>query len=509
MSLPATLAELESLDILHARTDTRGEYMFKHALMQERAYQSLLLRSRREIHRAVALAYEDLFAERLDEIAALLAQHYAEADDPEKLLAYALRAGKRAARLNAYAEARAHFAQALHALDALPRTRETARARVDTLIQSVAVAYASDSAQDNLARVIQAESLLREQIGEDEPTDRLRLAQVHYWFGRIHAYNNELPRAVDYLMRVLPVAAEFGDEALLAFPSSVIGRMMNIQGQFGAASVLLKQALAPLEKAESWSEWIATMGNLGMALAARGEYAAGLQSAQRALARAKETRDAIGTAEAYITLAVVYFMGNDNVNLCDAAACAIEWSLKSKSNSYAYAGHIARALAQTRLGQFMEATQTLDAARALDAALEQNRAFTDWYAAAEAEIALGASRVADAIELARQAVALAESLGGVFARGMAERVWALALAQQRAPRAEIESHLQASLRAFETGEAMLDSARTHAAWGRILRACGDHANAQTQFAQALAQFEASGLSQDAYQVRAWMNDAAM
>lgn len=113
-NLDATLGQLDAAQLVrHAGEEVEPTYMFKHTLTQETTYQSLLHTKRRAIHRRVADSIERLYPERLDEFAARLAQHYAEAGDDAKTFEYALRAGDNAARLYAHAEAIAHYSLAL------------------------------------------------------------------------------------------------------------------------------------------------------------------------------------------------------------------------------------------------------------------------------------------------------------------------------------------------------------------------------------------------------------
>lgn len=112
-NLPAQLVQLESEQLVRRLPDEELVYLFKHTLTQETAYESLLLKRRREIHRRVAEAYEEIEAGRLDEVAALLAQHYMLAGDDAKTLEYSVRAGDSAARMYANAEAISHYTQAL------------------------------------------------------------------------------------------------------------------------------------------------------------------------------------------------------------------------------------------------------------------------------------------------------------------------------------------------------------------------------------------------------------
>ena len=60
------------------------EYLFKHALAQEAAYESTLLQQRKAVHLKVAQSIEKLFRERLPEFYGMLAYHYSKAEDPEK-----------------------------------------------------------------------------------------------------------------------------------------------------------------------------------------------------------------------------------------------------------------------------------------------------------------------------------------------------------------------------------------------------------------------------------------
>jgi tetratricopeptide (TPR) repeat protein len=113
VKLTDRLTNLESAQLLRRLSEPELAYIFKHILTQETAYGSLLRKSRGEIHRLVAQTYEQLYGDRLDEYAPLLARHYAEAGDDPKALEYARRAGDAAARVYAHVEAIAYYTQAL------------------------------------------------------------------------------------------------------------------------------------------------------------------------------------------------------------------------------------------------------------------------------------------------------------------------------------------------------------------------------------------------------------
>lgn len=107
------LDDLEATGLVRRLNESEPAYLFKHTLTQETAYQSLLNRSRRDIHLQVANVVQALYPDRLDQYAALLAYHYAEGGDDAQALVYEIRAGDVAARLFAHAEAIGHYTRAL------------------------------------------------------------------------------------------------------------------------------------------------------------------------------------------------------------------------------------------------------------------------------------------------------------------------------------------------------------------------------------------------------------
>jgi oligopeptide transport system substrate-binding protein len=118
-SLQTQLVQLETSDLIRQAQDlSELEYLFRHALIQEAAYSSLLRADRRALHRAVGEALEQFYPERLEEFAAVLGWHFAEAGDYKKAVAYLLQAGDRARTLHAFQEAIQAYLQALTLLKA-------------------------------------------------------------------------------------------------------------------------------------------------------------------------------------------------------------------------------------------------------------------------------------------------------------------------------------------------------------------------------------------------------
>jgi tetratricopeptide (TPR) repeat protein len=114
--LEGVLAELQALELIFRQgLLPEPAYVFKHVLIQDVAYNSLLLRQRRALHRAVGVAMEDLYPKRLAEHYDELAHHFTHGEVWTKAMAYSTLAGDRAAAAFANAEARAQYARAIQA----------------------------------------------------------------------------------------------------------------------------------------------------------------------------------------------------------------------------------------------------------------------------------------------------------------------------------------------------------------------------------------------------------
>ena len=116
--LDGLLTELKRVEIIFEQgLLPEPAYVFKHAILQDVAYRSLSVQRRRELHRAVGNAIEELYADRLAEHYGELAHHFVHGELWAKAMHYSAEAGRRAADAYANAEAADHFARALHAAE--------------------------------------------------------------------------------------------------------------------------------------------------------------------------------------------------------------------------------------------------------------------------------------------------------------------------------------------------------------------------------------------------------
>ena len=161
------LVESGLVEPLSAGEEESERYLFKHGLLQEATYDTLLHRRRRKLHRRLAEVLEARFAERGEKRPELVARHYEGAGQLEIAAQRWLEAGQQAQQLGSYGEALQHLSAALQVLQSLPE--EPSRQRLEMAVQ-MAKAQALRSARftngDEALAACQRARLLAETLGD-------------------------------------------------------------------------------------------------------------------------------------------------------------------------------------------------------------------------------------------------------------------------------------------------------------------------------------------------------
>ena len=139
--LKSQLLNLQGLELIsQKRLFPELEYIFKHALTQEVAYNSLLQKRRKELHEKIGRAIESLYPNRIEEYYELLAYHYVKGGNADKALFYLDLAIQKAVMVNAMDDAFSHFDQAMRLLAGLPENKERSKQRIALLV-NMAIAF--------------------------------------------------------------------------------------------------------------------------------------------------------------------------------------------------------------------------------------------------------------------------------------------------------------------------------------------------------------------------------
>ena len=134
----ARLAVMQALDLVRGESQS-SDYAFKHTLVRDALYQSLLREARRSLHARIAEEIERRSGNRLIEVAEALAYHYSQTDHADKAFTYLSMAGSRSLNVYSLEEAEAHFSAAIALVEAKPECasdQQIANALVDcTMLQ--------------------------------------------------------------------------------------------------------------------------------------------------------------------------------------------------------------------------------------------------------------------------------------------------------------------------------------------------------------------------------------
>jgi class 3 adenylate cyclase/tetratricopeptide (TPR) repeat protein len=495
--LNSYLLNLQGLEFIYEkRLFPELEYIFKHALIQEVTYFSLLTTRRKELHRKVGQAMEEQFGERINEYSNIVGEHFLRGEDWDRAYVHLSRAGQAAIRLYANAEARTHFTNSLKALDHLEDTNSNVRRRVDTIIRLTVSSWLTDPADLLLERLNQSERLIASISDTEErsPEDALRLARVQFWIGRAYYQRGDMREALGYYKQVLPVAQQAADEELLVIPTGAIGQALVVQGHLAKGSAMLGQAIPVFEKMSRWPQWIQAKSFYGAAVAGMGDWQQGLSEAQDALAKSNEFRSFTGIGVSQNCIGYAYLFGGEPQRAMEAAKAAVEAAEQSKDLIYQYVGYALWAWSAGRIGLLDISAEKILKAHDVAQKLGGKVIMGDVSMAAKAEIALFQGNWQDAIALAKQTLEVARMTGAVWSAGVAYRVWGQALVNLEPPGwEEAEKHFAESISVLETetGRNQLEAARTHVAWGEACRDRGNTATAHSHWEEANRQFTES------------------
>ncbi|MEH2537576.1 MULTISPECIES: adenylate/guanylate cyclase domain-containing protein [unclassified Bradyrhizobium] len=166
-------------------TPPEAAYSFKHALVQDAAYSTLLRSDRQRLHARIAGALKGDFPDRVAREPELLAHHYTEACQIERAVGYWLKAGESAAQRSANLEAIRHLTRGLEALNTLPENFERDRQELafQIAIGTPMIAVYGYSAPQTGAAYGRARALC-ERLGEAEPLVATLSGEFVYYFVR-------------------------------------------------------------------------------------------------------------------------------------------------------------------------------------------------------------------------------------------------------------------------------------------------------------------------------------
>jgi len=218
----------------------QATYLFKHALIQEAAYQSLLKSVRQQYHQRIARVLEERFLEVTETQPELLAHHYTEAGLGEEAVAYWHRAGRRALERSANLEAVTHLTKGLEVLKTLPEAPQRPQQELDlqTRLGPALMAVRGNAAPEVGLAYARARELCQ-QVGETP-----QLFPVLFGLWRFYFVGAKLQAAREVGEQLLGLAQRQRDAALLLEAHRALGESLFWLGELAPARVHLEQGVA-------------------------------------------------------------------------------------------------------------------------------------------------------------------------------------------------------------------------------------------------------------------------
>jgi TOMM system kinase/cyclase fusion protein len=240
-TLQRELGRLVEAELVYQRgVPPHSTYTFKHALIRDAAYESLLKSTRQQYHQRIAQVLESQFSETTETQPELLAHHYTEAGLIEKAVYYWHQAAQRAVERSAHVEAISHLRQGLALLQTLPETSERTRREVDMLIALGAslVATQGYAAPEVEQTYIRAQYLCAHL---DDPHQRFPVLRGLWQYYHVRA---DLRTAHTLSEQLLALAQQAQDSVMLVAAHAALGRTLVYLGETALAYTHFTQGMA-------------------------------------------------------------------------------------------------------------------------------------------------------------------------------------------------------------------------------------------------------------------------
>ena len=281
MNTRAELGTLEASGLIQVATfDPELEYLFRHALVQDAAYSSLLKQDRRGLHRLAADTLLSLYPERKRELAAVIAMHLELAGDDVRAAEHLVVAGEHALERFANREAIAFFDRALPLIAGGDATIDL---RLRATIGQGKVGWSFTGSDRYIA---QLESIIEE---AGDRADRRLIADAYFWVAFLRRWRGELPGSSPELKHALDAEAArigeaLGDPSANAIPRAFMGVGLIFTGHLREGTRETREALDVLAgKADPLSTAMLN-GFLALGYTRLGEF----DEAERTLAQSED-----------------------------------------------------------------------------------------------------------------------------------------------------------------------------------------------------------------------------
>jgi tetratricopeptide (TPR) repeat protein len=311
----SNLSVLKDSELLYERgIYPQSSYIFKHALTQEMAYNSLLLKRRKEVHGEIGRAIEQIYPERLEEFYEIVAYHYSMSENSEKAYQYLTLSGEKAIRNYSNWEAFRFCKEAIKVLHQLPEIEESKREQIKIhLLISIPIArlgYPEDSLE-----ILQEGERLAKELGDAKSLATFYSRLCHFYTIK----GGDPLLGTKYGEKCFKEAEKVQNIELMAPGACDLCAAYMVSGEFLKLIDMAPKVLALLEKTQRESDFFGTRYNVysglsaycGFALGMLGDFEEGEAFCEKGLPYSLEVNDLYGLGFLkFIHSAIFFGMGD-------------------------------------------------------------------------------------------------------------------------------------------------------------------------------------------------------
>jgi tetratricopeptide (TPR) repeat protein len=299
--LISDLSVLKDSELLYERgIYPESSYIFKHALTQEVAYNSLLLKQRKEIHGKIGNVLEALYQEHIEKNSDTLAYHYSLSDHKDKALEYLDLANCKAKQVCAVEEAKAYFVESMKVLDAMPDTNENKERRISLLLKQWEMFWLLYKIPEYRDLLIRYEAMA-EELGNQGILGQfyVRLGSCEQWFG-------ELDKSIKTLIKAIELCGSTGNTEYVRDAYFHLQRSYYWSGDYDLCLESGENFLKILDSDFDPSSYVYSVSVMAWAYADLGNWERATEEGKRALKLAEKYSNDNLISYAAFSLAYMY-----------------------------------------------------------------------------------------------------------------------------------------------------------------------------------------------------------
>lgn len=470
-----------------------ADYQFKHALVQQTAYESQLRSDRQALHARIVATIESHQPDMAVHQPGLMAHHCELAGLADREVDYLVAAGRASTRVVAIAQALSYYERADAAMARLAPTAANARRHIDIMLGLLEVGRFAI-----LPSRLRALSERARQLSQQEGVtcDAAMNAAILFQDGRANVYTSRYEAARRIFHEIRRLGDAQASTAIAMKPASAYAMGLCCQGLFGELLEFIHGGnIDYYRQTGSAIDHIAGLGWIGYASCQMGAIDEGLRLAHQSVKEADQVQSPIYLAGALIWRSHTWMaVRRFDEAVADARRC-VSLSTLHAVPYLGWHGLVFLALCQVRNGDHEAASASLAQARELLSRVEDGQwSLLDYLPAIEAEIALAQGDRPSAERHADTAIAVAGPIGGHFTESMAWRVKAVCALRGGGDLPSAQACFDRARQCSERGQAEAEACFSAWWWAQELRQAG-HAARASHWAD-LAQAQAGRLGYD-------------